>query len=162
MSRIYWPNVFTNSAPLGWDDLVVGMSMYVCIYLYVPFPCNFFQGLSLALRSHDQFNTFHWSTPLPPTWGSSPHWRCSTWGLCMRAALKKGDLWIVLLWSLKNKELFQIGLVDHPRVAGIWLVDCPRMAGVRLVDCSRVAGVRLVDCPRMAGVRLMNCLRVEP
>ena len=26
------------------------------------------------------------------------------------------DSWIVHAWSLKNKELFQIGLVDHPRV----------------------------------------------
>ena len=26
------------------------------------------------------------------------------------------DSWIVLAWSLKNKELFRIGLLDRPRV----------------------------------------------
>ena len=31
-------------------------------YMYVPFQCQLFQGLSLALRSHDQFETPHWST----------------------------------------------------------------------------------------------------
>ena len=35
------------------------------VYVYVPFQCNFFQGLSLALRSHDQFKASHWSTLLP-------------------------------------------------------------------------------------------------
>ena len=31
------------------------------IYVYVPFSCPFFQGLSMALRSHDQFEASHWS-----------------------------------------------------------------------------------------------------
>ena len=31
------------------------------------------------------------------------------------------------LWSLKNKELFRIGLVDRPRVGGVRLVDHPRV-----------------------------------
>ena len=26
------------------------------------------------------------------------------------------DLWIVPAWSLKNKEVFQIGLLDRPHV----------------------------------------------
>ena len=35
--------------------------------LFFPFPCDFFQGLSLALWSHDQFEASHWSAPpLPP------------------------------------------------------------------------------------------------
>ena len=34
---------------------------------------------------------------------------------------------IVHAWSLKNKALFQIGLVDSLRVAGVRLVDRPRM-----------------------------------
>ena len=45
------------------------------------------------------------------------------------------DLWTRLvdptrgpnLWSLKNKELFRIGLVDRPRVGGVQLVDRPRV-----------------------------------
>ena len=28
--------------------------------------CSFFQGLSLAFRSHDQIPASHWSTPAPP------------------------------------------------------------------------------------------------
>ena len=30
-------------------------------------------------------------------------------------------------WSLKNKEFFQIGLVDRLGVVGVQLVDCPRL-----------------------------------
>ena len=44
------------------------------------------------------------------------------------------DSWIVHAWSLKNKELFRIGLVDCPcvepynkEVFRIGLVDCPRV-----------------------------------
>ena len=29
----------------------------------VPSPCDFFRGISLALRSHDQIPAFHWLTP---------------------------------------------------------------------------------------------------
>ena len=33
----------------------------LCFCLYnVPFPCDFFLGLSLALRSHDQIPASHW------------------------------------------------------------------------------------------------------
>ena len=39
--------------------------MYVCMYL-VPSPCNFSRGLSLTLRSHDQFRASHWLTPPSP------------------------------------------------------------------------------------------------
>ena len=39
--------------------------MSVCV-VSVPFPCDFFRGLSLALRSHDQIPASHWSTPSPP------------------------------------------------------------------------------------------------
>ena len=42
------------------------MSIYLFKFGYVPSPCNLFQSLSLTLRSHDQFQTSHWSTPLPP------------------------------------------------------------------------------------------------
>ena len=30
------------------------------VYLCVPFPCDFFRGLSSALRSHDQIPASHW------------------------------------------------------------------------------------------------------
>ena len=37
------------------------------VCLFVPFPCDFFQGLLLALRSHDQIPASQWSThPSPP------------------------------------------------------------------------------------------------
>ena len=44
--------------------------VYIC-----PLPAYFFQGLSLALRSHDQFKASHWSTLLPyfPTYPHQPH-----------------------------------------------------------------------------------------
>ena len=34
------------------------VSLYAC--LFVPFSCNLFWGLSLALRSHDQIPASHW------------------------------------------------------------------------------------------------------
>ena len=39
------------------------------------------------------------------------------------------DSWIVPMWSLKNKELFRIGLdnVDCQRVGGVPFVDCPHI-----------------------------------
>ena len=35
-------------------------------YIYVPFPCNLFCGLSLALRSHDQFQASIGQPSFPP------------------------------------------------------------------------------------------------
>ena len=52
---------FHRIGPLGQFDLVVAMSVYVFV---CPFSCDFFLGLSLALRSHDQIPASHWSTPL--------------------------------------------------------------------------------------------------
>ena len=37
------------------------------------------------------------------------------------------DWWIAPALSPKNKELFQIGLVDRPRVGGVQLVDRARV-----------------------------------
>ena len=37
------------------------------------------------------------------------------------------DSWVVSMWSLKNKELFRIGLVDCQRVGGVPFVDCPHI-----------------------------------
>ena len=56
---------------------------------------------------------------------------CLICGLSPYGALKERSLsglasWTDL-WSLKNKELFWIGLVDHLRVGGVQLVDCPRV-----------------------------------
>ena len=34
-------------------------------YMSVPFSCNFFWGLSLALRSHDQIPALYWLPPPP-------------------------------------------------------------------------------------------------
>ena len=61
---------FTES-PLGslWSssrDVCLYIYRYIYIGRYVPFHCNFFLGLSLALRSHDQFQASRWSTLLPP------------------------------------------------------------------------------------------------
>ena len=40
-------------------------NVHVFMYIYVPSPCNLFQGLSLAVRLHDQFKASHRSTPTP-------------------------------------------------------------------------------------------------
>ena len=37
------------------------------------------------------------------------------------------DLWIVLEWSPKNKDLFRIGIVDRPCMEGVSHVDRPRV-----------------------------------
>ena len=42
------------------------MSVFISVCLAVPFPCYFFSGLLMALRSHDQFKASDWST-IPPT-----------------------------------------------------------------------------------------------
>ena len=44
---------FSPNRPTGqlWSS---SRNVYMSICLYVPFPCDFFQGLSLAHRSHDQ------------------------------------------------------------------------------------------------------------
>jgi hypothetical protein len=53
---------FSKNRPLGRFFLVVAMSVYKYIYIYsIPFSCNSFQGLSLALRSHDQIPASYWA-----------------------------------------------------------------------------------------------------
>ena len=62
-------NVFTNSAPLGQVGHIVAVSVCVSVCLFVcAIGCSFFRGLSSALRSHDQFQASHWSSP-PNPWG---------------------------------------------------------------------------------------------
>ena len=55
--------IFTKSAlrPL-WSS---SRDVSLCMYVSVPSQRYFFRGLSLALRSHDQFEASHWSTLLP-------------------------------------------------------------------------------------------------
>ena len=53
--------LFSSNRPTG---PIRSSSRIVCVF--VPFPCDFFRGLSLALRSHDQIPASHWSTPSPP------------------------------------------------------------------------------------------------
>ena len=55
---------FSKNRPLA-DSFIESRcpSFYLSIYISVPFSCNFFRGLSLALRSHDQIPASHWSTP---------------------------------------------------------------------------------------------------
>ena len=100
---------FHRIGPLGRFDHRVAMSVCLSFCLFVcPFSCDFFRGLSLALRSYDQFKDSHWSTRGPSSW-------------------------TVPAWSLKNKELFRIGLLDFPRLGGVhptrspdswtWLVE---------------------------------------
>ena len=64
-------SIFTNSAPLGRVGHRVAMSRCVCV---CAIGCSFFLGLSLALRSHDQFQASHWSS-LPPSFGNLETWK---------------------------------------------------------------------------------------
>ena len=63
------------------------MSVCVSVCLFVcTIGCSFFQGLSLALRSHDQFQASHWSTPLLLFTESAPLGRFShrvTMSVCL-------------------------------------------------------------------------------
>ena len=56
LNRPHWvDSVIESPCPSVW--------MSVCPW----YMCSFFLGLSLALRSHDQFQASHWSSPhLPP------------------------------------------------------------------------------------------------
>ena len=60
------PYIFTNFAL--WAELIQqSNTLCVCLFVCVsvPFSCDFFQGLLLVLRSHDQIPASHWSTLLP-------------------------------------------------------------------------------------------------
>ena len=50
------------SGPICSSSRHVRVCVFIC--LCVPFPCDLFWGLSLALRSHDQFEASDWSTLL--------------------------------------------------------------------------------------------------
>ena len=56
------------------------------------------------------------------------------------------DSWIVPEWSLKNKELFLIGLVDRHAAQSL---KNKQLFRIGLVDRPRVGGVRLVEYPRI-------------
>ena len=61
-SDIHSSNIYSNEyirifiRPKIWYSSHTGLF----IYLFVPFPCDFFLSLSLALRSHDQIPASHW------------------------------------------------------------------------------------------------------
>ena len=70
-----FPHCFSLTWPFGpgqSSSCNVHVCMYEFIYIYVPSQRNLFQGLSLALRSHDQFKVSHWSTLLPYSIPSPP------------------------------------------------------------------------------------------
>ena len=57
--------IFKESGPRPILSSSRNVRPYIYMYL-VSLPLQFLQGLSLALISYDQFNTFHWSIPIPP------------------------------------------------------------------------------------------------
>ena len=53
------------------DSVIESPCTCVCPFVCVSvcaIRCSFFRGLSLALRSHDQFQASNWSTPPFPLW----------------------------------------------------------------------------------------------
>ena len=114
--------IFTNLAPL----VRVRLGGTMSIYINTPSP----PPDSSKPLVHMTRPPILWSLVLDCTQVSFTCWRCSTSGSSTLGAIKtrscsRLDLWVVLAWSLKNVELFQIGLVDHPCVAGFGLLDCP-------------------------------------
>ena len=68
MATSFQQSTFSPTRPSGpsWSSSHrVCRSVCLFVGLSVPFSCNFFQGLSLVLRSHDQILASHWSTLLP-------------------------------------------------------------------------------------------------
>ena len=65
---------FQSIGPLGQCFHRVAMSVCLPFCVSDPFSCYLFWGLSLALRSHDQFKASHWSTLLhyQTYWRKSP------------------------------------------------------------------------------------------
>ena len=57
---------------------IISLSHNVSLYIHlsaclsVPFSCHLFQGLSFALRSHDQIKASHWLPP-PHSEGAGYH-----------------------------------------------------------------------------------------
>ena len=81
---------FHQLGPLGRVGIVVDMS--VCLCMECPLPMRFFLGLSLALRSHDQFEASDWSTLLLFYfffWPKAPWRRRGRW---QRGGIKKKKL----------------------------------------------------------------------
>ena len=76
----------------------VAMSVYVC---GVPFSCNLFQGLSLALRSHEGKNYFWWkirkSFFLPYKWYGKANFLC----VKKRQVLASPRIWNWPKWKTK-------------------------------------------------------------
>ena len=66
-------NHFSPTRP-HWAELVIE-SPCPCVWMCVcAIRCSVFRGLSLALRSHDQFQASHRSS-LPPSFGNLETWR---------------------------------------------------------------------------------------
>ena len=105
--------IFANSAPLGWVSHRIAMS--VCLFVCLRHWVQFFRGLSLALRSHDQFQASHWSS-IPPSlpWNLGNlvnqkfrNWK--TWKLGILETWKLGNL---ETWKLCNLEISKLGNLE--------------------------------------------------
>ena len=109
-----------------WADSIQ-QSRYPCIYLYiylsVPFPCEFFRGLSLALRSHDQIPASHWSTLL--AWNKTRFWLLRV----IRPSISHGSI-LLHAWSLKDGGWMQSweGIFFAWYKTGFWLLCVIRQA----------------------------------
>ena len=73
--------IFTHSAP--WAELVLESPCpFVCFSVCLRHRVQYFQGLSLAPRSHDQIPASHWLTP-PPPWGGGGRAKKKSLNLCI-------------------------------------------------------------------------------
>ena len=54
--------LFSLNRPHWADSIIESLFPFMCVLGVCAIGCSFFLGLSLVLRSHDQFQTSHWSS----------------------------------------------------------------------------------------------------
>ena len=108
----------------NWAELVIE-SPCPCVYLSVyAIGCSFFRGLSLALRSHNQFQASHWSSlGNLETWKlvnleTPPHFFCESYKFYLH--------WVWELWCFQDLEEKQISESVGESVTEVF-VEQPRL-----------------------------------
>ena len=124
--------IFTDSAlsAIGPRHVCLSLCLSVCLM----FISNAFLYFYWPWDQMISFQAFHWSTlppfppPFPPTGGPNswtqlvdPTHETNSWTQFVDPTDGPN------MWSPKNKELFRIGLGDHPCVGVVRLMYCPRV-----------------------------------
>ena len=111
--------VFSLTRPSGsrWSSCC-DVHMYVVLS-----QCDFCQSLSLALRSHNQFQASHWTVGL--SWrGALKRRSCSELDSWIVHAWQVFNSWIVLAWSIRNRTLTPFFVTLQAHLSGISAPIC--------------------------------------